>query len=136
MCPSVHLPQDFKVTKKTESSDALEQLTLLDVWTSVESKVYVAFVGFVKFPLHFSELWNGLGLVFEDPKPCFYLCFCYPHTLLSFSVKLMVYDVLSTQRGFAAFGWRGGDVWDVFEVHDFVCTRCHAVFRGDTAALL
>lgn len=39
--PQVHLAQGFEVTEKTESSGALEQLTLLGVWTSVELLLWV-----------------------------------------------------------------------------------------------
>lgn len=55
MCPSMHLAQGFKVTEKTGSSGALEQLTLLDVWTSVE-------------PRHLLLLWVLQSLLCTSPS--------------------------------------------------------------------
>lgn len=122
MCPSMHLAQGFKVTEKTESSGALEQLALLDVCTSVESRYMLVLWVLQSFPGSVAAV-QGARSGF-----CPYLCSCHPHTLLSFSVKAMVQGVLGTQRGFAVFGWKGGDVWavfdvgDVFAVHSLVCS--------------
>lgn len=63
MCSSMHLAQGFKVTEKTESSGALEHMTLLDVCTFVESRYMLVLWVLQSFP----GVWlqcRGLGLIF------------------------------------------------------------------------